>query len=409
MVEILFLGHRIPYPPNKGDKIRSWNFLAHLAEHHRVHLGCFIDDAADWDHVDTLLNVCQETNFVRLPRSPVRFDNVGALLDATPITIRHFRRAAMSRWVSDICARRPIDTAFIFSSAMAQYVPVGAARRLHAVVDFVDVDSDKWRQYAERKSGPAHWIYQRESRTLLAFERAVAARTAHSVFVSDNEADLFRTLAPETARKVTAIPNGVDTAFFDPMQDFANPFPPGQPALVFTGAMDYWANVDAVTWFADAILPQVRRAQPETTFWIVGSNPDPAVTKLADRPGIQVTGRVPDTRPYLAHGAMVVAPLRVARGIQNKVLEAMAMARPVVTTPAAAAGAEACRAGEDLIVAGTAEEAGEAVSALLADPGRAEALGRQARRRVLDSYSWRTSFDRLDRVLARTAIGKAES
>lgn len=407
MADILFLGHRIPYPPNKGDKIRSWNFLAHMAAHHRVHLGCFIDDPADWDHVDVLLDVCQETNFVRLPRSPVRPGNAGALLNGMPITIRHFRRAAMLRWVADICARRPIGTVFVFSSAMAQYLGEHTAAAGMAVVDFVDVDSDKWRQYAERQSGPGSWIYRRESRALLAFERATAERTASSVFVSDNEASLFRSLAPETAGKVTAIPNGVDTAFFDPALAFDRPFAAGERVLVFTGAMDYWANVDAVTWFAESVLPAVRRTLPDASFWIVGANPDPAVRKLADRPGVVVTGRVPDTRPYLAHAAVVVAPLRIARGTQNKVLEAMAMARPVVTTPAAAAGAQACVAGEDLVVAETVEAWSDAIGSLLADGAAAAALGRQARRRVLASYGWQASFDRLDLVLAAAANGGA--
>ena len=409
MADILFLSHRIPYPPNKGDKIRSWNFLLHLADHHRIHLGCFIDDPADWEHVPVLLEICQETNFLQLPRSPLRLDNVGAFLDGTPITIRHFGNAAMHRWVSDICARRSIDTAFIFSSAMAQYLQGDAAERLHAVVDFVDVDSDKWRQYAARKSLPTAWVYKRESRTLLAFERAIARRTAHSVFVSDNEAALFKTLAPETAGKVSAIPNGVDTDFFDPSQDFERPFDANDEALVFTGAMDYWANVDAVTWFAEEVLPAIRQSRPNAGFWIVGANPDPSVQKLAERPGIKVTGRVPDVRPYLAHAGLVVAPLRIARGTQNKVLEAMAMSKAVVTTQAAAAGAEACVPNEDFIVTDDADAYARSVSDLLADPERRETLGRFGRNRVLESYGWSASFDLLDRVLSPTPIVRAAS
>lgn len=400
MADILFLVHRIPYPPNKGDKIRSWNFLAHLAKHHRVHLGCFIDEPEDWGHLTPLIELCEETKFAELPRSPLRLDNAGALVNGTPITIRHFRRKVMHHWVADLCARRPIAAAFIFSSAMAQYLPGARTPTVHTVVDFVDVDSDKWRQYAERKSAPMSWVYKRESRTLLAFERAIAARAAHSVFVSTNEAALFRTLAPETAAKVSAIPNGVDTEFFDPGHGFDCPFPDNEMPLVFTGAMDYWANVDAVTWFADSVLPAVREARPQASFWIVGANPDPSVQKLGERPGVRVTGRVPDTRPYLAHAALVVAPLRIARGTQNKVLEAMAMAKAVVTTPAAASGADACVAGDDLIVSDTADAYAVSVVELLGDPGHAEALGKKGRARVLASFGWGASFDRLDQVLS---------
>src|SRR5262249_13169349 len=162
-----------------------------------------------------------------------------------------------------------------------------------------------------------------------------------TVFVSDKEADLFRSLAPESASRVYGISNGVDTAFFDPSQAFENPFPPGSRTAVFTGAMDYWPNIDAAAWFAEKILPLLKSAGDGVRFYVVGSNPSPQVRALSADPRVVVTGRVEDIRPYMAHADVIVAPLRIARGIQNKVLEGLAMARPVIASPAALEGIDA--------------------------------------------------------------------
>jgi len=400
VAELLFLAHRIPYPPNKGDKIRSWHLFEHLARRHVVHLGCFIDDPADREHEAAVRALCGECLCETLPRSPVQLRTAAVLATGEPVTLRHYRRRAMADFVASV-ARRRLDGVFAYSSAMAPYaLSVPAPRR---VVDFVDVDSDKWRQYAMRKRPPARWVYAREARTLLAFERRAAMAFDASLFVSDNEAALFRRLAPEAADRVHALPNGVDLERFSPAVRHPSPFEAGEAPLVFTGAMDYWANVDAVTWFADAVLPAVRRTRPDAAFWIVGANPEPAVTRLADRPGVRVTGRVPDTRPYLAHAAAVVAPLRVARGTQNKVLEAMAMGRPVVTTAAAAAGVDAAAPGRDILVADAPAAFAAAVDGLLAAPEDAAALGRRARRCVELSHSWARSLDRLDALLGLPA------
>jgi sugar transferase (PEP-CTERM/EpsH1 system associated) len=399
VAELLFLAHRIPYPPNKGDKIRSWHLFEHLARRHVVHLGCFIDDPADRQHEAAVRTLCGDCLCGTLPRSPLQARNAAVLASGEPVTLRHYRRRAMTDFVASV-ARRRLDGVFVYSSAMAPYaLDVVAPRR---ILDLVDVDSDKWRQYAAQKRPPARWVYAREARTLLAFERRAALAFDASLLVSDNEARLFRELAPEAAARVHALPNGVDLERFSPAVRQASPFDPGEAALVFTGAMDYWANVDAVTWFADAVLPAVRRARQDATFWIVGANPDPAVLRLAERSGVRVTGRVPDTRPYLAHAAAVVAPLRVARGTQNKVLEAMATGRPVVTTTAAAAGVEAARPGRDLLVADAPAAFAAAVDGLLAAPADAAALGSRARRCVERNYSWARSLDRLDELLGLT-------
>ncbi|MDP1605282.1 MAG: TIGR03087 family PEP-CTERM/XrtA system glycosyltransferase [Rhodocyclaceae bacterium] len=211
----------------------------------------------------------------------------------------------------------PIDTAVIFSSVMADYLPDMA--RLPTLVDFVDMDSAKWRQYATMHRWPLSWLYRREGERLLSFERDVAARARHAFFVTEAECDLFRSAAPECAGRVDAMCNGVDAEFFSPDHALASPYRDDEIPIVFTGATDYWPNVDAVVWFAGEVLPRLRARHPAVRFYIVGRSPDPAVQALASE-GIVVTGTVDDVRPYLAHAAVVVAPLRIARGIQNKVL-----------------------------------------------------------------------------------------
>lgn len=337
MDKLLYLVHRIPYPANKGDKIRSFNFLKVLAEKYRIHLGCFIDDPEDLQYVQALQAWCAETCCIELKPTRRKLLSLQGLVTGEALSLPYYRHASMQAWVDRTVREQGIQRMLAFSSPMALYVEQYAAA--HRVADFVDVDSDKWRQYAEKKSWPLSWVYRRESRKLLAFERRIAGRFSATSLVSAQEAELLKTLAPEAAARITHVNNGVDTGFFDPALSFASPFPAGQRTIVFTGAMDYWANADAVQWFATQVLPLVRLHAADARFYIVGSKPGPAVQALADAdPAVTVTGRVEEIRAYLAHADVVVAPLRIARGIQNKVLEAMAMARPIVATAMAMEG-----------------------------------------------------------------------
>jgi sugar transferase (PEP-CTERM/EpsH1 system associated) len=264
----------------------------------------------------------------------------------------------------------------------------------------VDMDSAKWGEYARRRPWPVSAIYKREAARLLAYEREIAARSEASIFVTKEETALFRDAAPESAGKVTTIGNGVDSTYFSPSLEIGSPYASGERPIVFTGAMDYWPNVDAVSWFARDMLPQIRARDASARFYIVGMNPDGAVRALASDPAVVVTGRVDDVRPFLQHARVIVAPLRVARGIQNKVLEAMAMGKSVVATPAVAAGM-AARVGVELETASDASEFTERVLALMLDPERASRMGALARSRVLEDYIWPASYARLDALLDR--------
>lgn len=402
MEHLLFLAHRIPYPPNKGDKIRSWHLLRHLAQRYHVHLGTFIDDADDWQYVDKVKQVCADAHFAGLSPRRARLRSLGGLFAGRPLTLDYYRDAGLQSWVTETMRKRRIGKVLVFSSAMAQFIaPSHATSTLQAaearrVIDFVDVDSDKWAQYASSKPWPMKWIYQWEADKLLDYERSVAASFDASLFVSPEEALLFRALAPESAEKIGHFSNGVDADYFSPSHGYANPFGAEEEALVFTGAMDYWPNIDAVQWFAAEVFPQVRAQRPNAVFYIVGSRPAPQVEALAAQPGIRVTGTVPDVRPYLAHAHAAVAPLRIARGIQNKVLEAMAMARPVVVSPQALEGISA-RPGEEVLLA---KDAQDFIGTLIRHLGKPDAgLGSRAREKVLTHYSWPAHLAAVDALL----------
>ncbi|QJD99887.1 TIGR03087 family PEP-CTERM/XrtA system glycosyltransferase [Massilia forsythiae] len=391
MQDLLLLIHRIPYPPNKGDKIRSYHLLKHLARHYRVHLATFVDDADDWQYVPHVEALCASSHFAAMQPLVARVKSLTALLKNGSLSLAYYRDAGLARWVQDTVAANRIERVLVFSSAMAQYAdPYRGARR---VVDFVDVDSDKWRQYADKKSFPMSWLYRYEADRLLRYERQVARDYDASLFVSAPEAQLFRSLAPESSAKIGHFSNGVDTDYFSPHEAHANPFGAGERALVFTGAMDYWPNVDAVQWFAGAVFPALRQRFTDLRFYIVGSRPSPAVQALAQQPGVVVTGTVPDVRPYIAHAAVAVAPLRIARGIQNKVLEAMAMATPVVVTPQALEGIDAVPDSELVLAADDAAAFADAVAALLdGHADAAAAIGRAARAKVQSRYSWSSNL-----------------
>jgi sugar transferase (PEP-CTERM/EpsH1 system associated) len=278
---------------------------------------------------------------------------------------------------------------------MAQFVMDRDLNGIPTVMDFVDVDSDKWRQYAKDARAPMNWVYARESGKLLTYDRAVAARVDASLLVSDAEAALFRKLVPDSAAKIHAVANGIDCDFFSPTHRFETPYTTG-PVFVFTGTMDYRPNVDAVVWFANEIFPALRARLPQAVFAVVGAKPSRDVAALASRPGVRVTGRVADVRPFLAHADVVVAPLRIARGIQNKILEGMAMAKPVVTTGQGLEGIDAVP-GRHLLLADTPDAFAEKVMEAL-DP-RASALGAAARQLMEASYSWTGRLAPLDRLL----------
>ena len=401
MDDLLFLAHRIPYPPNKGDKLRSYHVLKHLAERYRVHLGTFVDDAADWQHVDTVRSLCAGETLC-LPLSPraAKLRSVLGLATGQALALPYYRDARMTRWVDELVERHRIRRVVVFSSPMAQYV--NDLEDVDRLIDFVDVDSDKWKQYADTSGRTMAWLYRREAERLLEFERHSASRAIASVFVTKPESALFRRLAGDLTSPVITVENGVDAEYFS-ADGVAAPAgwrrpraDPRNHSIVFTGAMDYKPNVDAAAWFSREVLPLIRHQMPDAAFWIVGARPTAEVRSLARAGEIHVTGTVAEVRPYLAHAGVVVVPMRLARGIQNKALEAMAMGAATIVSTTSANALNAV-AGRDFRIADDAESFARTVVELLNDPLGRDQLGRAGRQAVLEHYDWSRNLARIDR------------
>jgi len=366
MGDILFLAHRLPYPPDRGDRIRSWHVLKALAKIAPVHVAALMDDDAERQHLATVESVAASVTVETRDPSKLRAI-LTALARGTPASVEAFGNASLATKVGELLDTRSIDCIYAFSGQMAAYVPQGFAGRF--VMDFVDMDSAKF----EQRGGFAN---RQEAKRLRAWEITVAKRADVSLFVSAAEAALF---ASKTGYAANVLENGVDLDHFHPAALLRRQ----EHTIIFSGQIDYAPNIEAVTDFARNVLPSIRKSIPDAIFAIVGRAPTAAVRALASDHVI-VTGEVTDTRPGLADAAVVVAPLKLARGVQNKVLEAMAMARPIVLSSGAAQGVDAID-GEHFIVA---DDPADSVIALLGDPAQAATIGTAARARVVERYGW---------------------
>lgn len=381
MRDLLFLAHRAPFPPDRGDKIRSYHILRHLMRDWRVHLCAFAEQDSEAVVPPELAAGLASHQLIRRTR-PMPLAAVQALATGKPISLTAFAHPAMAAAVDAVRARHNVAASYIFSGQMAQY-----RGGEPTVMDMVDVDSAKFASLAQASKMPMRTVYAREARLLGSYERRVAASVAATLFVSEAEADLFRSTGGHG--RIVAVENGIDAARYDP--ESVEPVAEDGPLIVFTGQMDYRPNIDAVTRFAQHILPLVHKARPDARFAIVGRAPTPAVRRLAGE-GVIVTGEVADTRAWLAGAAVCVAPLDLARGIQNKLLEAMAMARPIVASVAAAHGID-----HDGTIAVAADDRDFAARVIAALNG--PAANPAARAQVLARYDWAARLAPLDLLL----------
>ncbi len=401
--EILFLVHRAPWPPDRGDRIRSWHLFQALCKLGPVHVAALADSHADVATARAKLQPLAASVFVVRRTANRASAMLNALVRNQPASVRLFHSAALAHHVGGLIRHGNIGAIVAFSSQMAQYIPPHRQFGGPVVMDFVDVDSAKFSAYAAAdRFGTMRWVNAREGRLLAKWESEVAQRARTSLFVSEAEAALFRSRTGFDAARVRVLENGIDLDRFDPATSFAAVADSSGPLVVFTGQMDYRPNVEAVTDFARNIMPLLQARHPAASFAIVGRAPTAEIRKLAGLRGVIVTGEVPDTRPWLAAATVVVAPLTVARGVQNKLLEAMAMARPVVTSPSAAQGVDATP-GTHLLVANGAAATADAIAGLIADPARAAAMGRAARLRMRQRYGWGATLAPLAAILGIAA------
>lgn len=388
MGEILFLTHRVPWPPNRGDKIRAHHILRRLMEYRPVHLACFADDEAEANEDSDIRTLLASSKIVRRNK-PNWQAGIEALASGKPVSLTSFQSREIQTYVRDTLKTRSIDCIFVFSGQMAQFVPADFPGRV--IMDFVDVDSAKFESYADDGVGPMAWINRREGRLLRAFEKRVANFADHSLFVSDAEAGLFRRRSGLDDQKVKAVGNGIDLDFYDPAKVSAVDLPHEGWLIIFTGQMDYRPNVEAVVSFAKEAMPEILNHHPDAQFAIVGRAPTADVIRLDGSNNTMVMGSVDDIRSWLQAADIVVAPLRIARGIQNKVLEAMAMGKPVVASAAAAQGIEAAN-GEHFCVADDVQQEAMLVCDLLSNSAKAQALGERASALIRSNYSWKTQL-----------------
>ncbi|TMM50475.1 TIGR03087 family PEP-CTERM/XrtA system glycosyltransferase [Qipengyuania marisflavi] len=386
MGEILFLAHRMPFPPDRGDKIRSHHLLKALVALAPVHVGTFCESPQDRAHKEELAKLAK-THCLRDRTKPLWRAGIEAVVARKPVSLTAFDDTALRGWVSQTLADHPIDTIFVFSGQMGQYIPDDFTGRV--VFDLCDVDSAKFDAYADQ--GERRWINRREGRLLGREEARLARRADNTLLITEAEAALFRSrLGDISGTQLTALGNGIDADFFDPAATTPHPelATDEGPHLVFTGQMDYRPNVEAALWIMRQLMPVLRQRHPHAFFHLVGRAPTLSLRALHGENGVRVWGEVPDVRPFLAAAHMVVAPLIIARGVQNKVLEAMAMARPVVLTPEAATGIDAQDGLNFAICPADPHAMSDVIAVIYADAERAGQMGRAARQFVLDTKSW---------------------
>jgi sugar transferase (PEP-CTERM/EpsH1 system associated) len=389
-MRIFCVCQRVPFPPDRGDKIVTFHEIRHLSQKHEVHVFCLADGGQDLANLPALRDCAASVTAVAVTRLRSRLRSLLALAAGRPLSVAAFDEAELHQAILRKYDEVLPDLIIVFSCNVAQYAEhfPGVPR----IMQFHDLDSLKWAQFAERKRIPLKWIYRIEAQRLLAYERGIAHGFSHALVCTAAEREDFARLFPGAA--VSLVGNGVDLEYF------RSPGAVKEPgSLVFTGVMDYFPNVDAVEWFCDAILPLVRAQIPQARLTICGSRPTAAVRQLAKREGVRVTGWVPDTRPYLDTAEVFVAPLRVARGVQNKLLEALAMGLPCIASAIAWRGTTVGR-GNGILVADNAAEFAAHVIRLLRDSAFRAETAKKAREAAEAQYRWEGQLAALDRVIA---------
>lgn len=392
--EILLLAQRVPYPPDRGDRITTWNLLRRwLADGHRVRVGCFLEVDEDVANATALREKGVEVFAYRIRDKLRKLKSLPALLGRRPLTVPYFRHRLLRADLRRSLRARPVDCAYAFSSSMGFYFLElqGELHTARKVAHFAELDSDKWAQYAANLGFPAKYVYGREARRLLEWERRLAHAADLNVLVSDVEEELFHDRIPGPATEV--LQNGVDLDHFRPDDSI----PRVAHSVVFTGVMNYHPNVDAMLHFVEACWPSIRAEHADAACFIVGSRPTPEIEALDGQHGITVTGRVPETVPWMQKARVAIAPIRIARGVQNKVLEAMACGLPTIASTLAAGGIDAVD-GRDFVIAPDDAATTRAVLELFDDETKAREMALAARARMESHYSWEAMLARLDEI-----------
>ncbi len=396
-MRILFVAQRVPYPPNRGDRIATYHEIRVLSQRHEVHVAALAESREEAAGAEPLRSIAASVDVAILPpwRSKVQAGMLAA--SPLPLTLPYFFAPELAGRIALRVARGGVDLIHAFSSSTGQYVD--PYPHLPRVMHFADLDSIKWRQMATMAKPPLRWVYAAEAARLLWYERSIAHRYDRCLVVTEEERQEMLGWIPDAPSAVAE--NGVDVAYFAPRPGEAE-----EDHLVFVGVMDYFPNVEGMELFCREVLPLVRARRPGCRMTIVGSRPSARVLALRDLPGVTVTGAVDDVRPYMARGTLAVVPLRLARGVQNKVLEAMAMGMAVVASTPAFRGIRAVE-GTHALVADEPAALAEAVLSLLADPARRRAMGEASRALMVAEYSWEAQVAKLEAVYEEVLAERA--
>lgn len=392
-MKILFISQRVPYPPNKGDKLRSFNEIVYLSKFHEIDLFCFADDKKDLQYKEELEKYCKNVTIVEGSSIKSNLRTLLALITFKPLSPAYFYSSTLNRKVKSAISKNNYNVLFAYCSSMAPYID--KYNNIKKVIDFVDVDSEKWYQYTKFSSFPKNIIYSIESRRLRKYEKTIAKNYDHSFLVSDKEVEDFKILVYKT-EKITPLLNGVDTEKFARSKREFN-----SNNIVFTGAMDYFANIESVLYFVNSIFPIILKEIPEAHFYIVGSKPDKSLLDLASQnTNITATGFVDSVLPYMHDAAVFAAPMQIARGVQNKILEAMSAGTPVVTNQRGFEGITA-EPGNDLIVEDDPIVFAEECIRIMKDKKYRNTLVQSGLKCIENNYSWNINLEKLNSIISK--------
>lgn len=390
-MKILYVCHRFPFPPKRGGKIRPFNMIRHLHASHEVTVASLARSTAEAAEGRGLADYCAHYEMAVVSNAIQNVRMVARLPTPAPSSIGYFHSRQLSRSIRELLARKHFDLIFVHCSSVAHYV--AKVTGIPKILDFGDMDSQKWLEYAHYKRFPVDLGYRLEGLKLVAEEKRLAQ--SFDLCTATTRAEWQTLEGYRTGAATDWFPNGVDSEYFAPDGAAYD-----TDTISFVGRMDYYPNQECMFDFCANTLPLLQQQRPKLRLVIVGADPSPAVRRLAERPGVTVTGSVPDVRPFVRGSALMVAPLNIARGTQNKILEAMSMGVPVVASTVAAGGVDAL-AGEHLQVAKAPAEYAAAIMRILDRPEERARLAIAGRERMRSHHDWRRSMRRMDTMIER--------